>query len=231
MSRLPRVGILGGTFDPIHVGHLAAGLAARAALGLDAVVLVPAHDPAHRTAQPRASAAHRFAMAALAIDGVAGLTVSDMELAAEGPSFTATTMRRLHDRGLEPAALFFIAGSDAFAEIASWHDYPAVLDYCHFAVISRPGCPLSALGVSLPDLASRMRTTGTRGAAPGDPPDAPVLSVFLVESATPDVSSTQIRDRLRSGLPISGLVPPAVERHIRRHGLYGGSGEAPAATR
>jgi nicotinate-nucleotide adenylyltransferase len=231
MSRPPRVGILGGTFDPIHVGHLAAGLAARAALDLDSVILVPAHDPAHRAAQPRASGAHRFAMAALAIDGVAGLVLSDMELAAAGPSFTATTMRRLHSKGFEPAALFFITGSDAFAEIASWCDYPAILDSCHFVVISRPGWALSALGDRLPDLAPRMRTTGAGRAASGDSVDGALLSIFLVESATPDVSSTRIRDRVRNGLPISGLVPPSVERHIRRHGLYGSAGEGPAAAR
>jgi nicotinate-nucleotide adenylyltransferase len=231
MNRLPRVGILGGTFDPIHVGHLAAGLAARAALDLDSVVLVPAHDPPHRAAEPCASGAHRFAMAALAIDAVAGLVLSDMELAAGGPSFTATTMRRLHGRGFEPAALFFITGSDAFAEIASWRDYRAILDSCHFVVISRPGWPLSALGDRLPDLAPRMRTTGAGGAQAGDPVDASLLSIFLVDSPTPDVSSTGIRDRVRDGLPISGLVPPSVERYIQRHGLYGSVGDVPAATR
>ena len=231
MIRPPRVGILGGTFDPIHVGHLAAGLAARSALGLDWVVVVPAHDPPHRTVHPRASAAHRFAMAALAIDGVAGFALSDMELLADGPSFTASTLRRLHGRGLEPAALFFIIGSDAFAEIASWREYPAILDFCHFVVISRPGCALEALGARLPDLAPRMRTTGTQGSSAESPAAAAALSIFLVESPTPDVSSTRIRDRARLGLPIAGLVPPAVERHIRRHGLYGGRGESPAAAR
>ena len=222
MSRTRRVGVLGGTFDPIHVGHVTVGVAAREALGLDYVVVVPAHDPPHRPEQPRASAFHRFAMAALAVDSAPGLVLSDTELAADEPSFTATTMRRLHSQGFAPTELFFIAGTDALAEIASWRDYPALLEFCHFVAISRPAWPLAALRVRLPELASRMRTPDAPGPPGGERPAA--LSIFLVEHATPDVSSTEIRDRVRHGLSIAGLVPPAVGRHIERHGLYLGAG-------
>jgi len=224
MSRTRRVGVLGGTFDPIHVGHVTVGVAAREALGLDYVVVVPAHDPPHRPEQPRASAFHRFAMAALAIDSAPGLVLSDTELAADEPSFTATTMRRLHSQGFAPTELFFIAGTDALAEIASWRDYPALLEFCHFVAISRPAWPLAALRVRLPELASRMRTPDAPGSPGGERPAAPALSIFLVEHATPDISSTEIRDRVRHGLSIAGLVPPAVGRHIQRHGLYHGAG-------
>jgi nicotinate-nucleotide adenylyltransferase len=170
-------------------------------------------------------------MAALAIEDVAALVLSDTELVADGPSFTAMTMRWLHGQGLAPAELFFITGSDAFAEIASWHDYPAILDFCHFVAISRAGWPLAALRERLPDLAPRMRTLGVQGFAAVDPAAEPRLSIFLVEHPTPDVSSTGIRARVRDGLPLDGLVPGSVERHIRRHGLYGAPGETTSATR
>jgi len=224
MSRVRRLGILGGTFDPIHLGHLAAGAAARAALGLDEVRVVPAHDPPHRAAQPRASAFHRFAMAALAIAGERGCVLSDTEVTAEGPSFTATTLGRLRACGYTPVELFFIIGSDAFAEIATWHDYPAVLDLSHFIVISRPAYPLAALRSRVLDLAPRMHLIQAGGVVDAEVLAAPAVSVFLVEHATPDVSSSDIRDRVRDGRSIAGLVPPAVERYIDRHGLYRSAG-------
>lgn len=220
MSGARRTGILGGTFDPIHVGHLAAAAAAQAALGLDQVQIVPAHDPPHRVAQPSASGYHRFAMAALAIADHPGFVMSDIELADDAPSFTVTTLGRLRTLGYAAVELFFIIGSDAFAEIATWRDYPAVLDLCHFVVISRSTLALAALERLLPDLASRMRTAGV-----GDDRDrfqeAPASpSIFLVQQATPDVSSTEIRERAREGRPLARLVPAAVERYIARHGLY-----------
>jgi nicotinate-nucleotide adenylyltransferase len=231
MSPARRIGVLGGTFDPIHVGHVAVGEAAQSALGLDEVLVVPAHDPPHRAVEPRASAFHRFAMAALAIADAPGMVLSDIELLADEPSFTATTMRRLQHRGFAPVELFFITGSDAFAEIASWREYPALLDFCHFVAISRPAWPLSALRTRLPDLAPRMRLLDSARTAGAFALPAPDLSIFLVEHRTPDVSSTEIRDRVRDGRPIVGLVHPAVERHIRRHGLYRDAGPAPPVSR
>jgi len=224
MIRIRRIGILGGTFDPIHVGHLAAGAAARSALSLDEVRVIPAHDPPHRAAQPCASAYHRFAMAALAIADEPGMMLSDMELKADGPSFTATTLERLHACGYAPVELFFITGSDAFAEIATWRDYPAVLELSHFIVISRPTCPLAGLWSRLPDLAPRMHMIEAGGVAAPEALVEPAVSIFLVEHRTPEVSSTGIRDRVRDGRSIAGLVPPAVERYVERHGLYRSAG-------
>jgi len=224
MIRVRRVGILGGTFDPIHLGHLAAGAAGRAALGLDEVRVVPVHDPPHRAARPRASRFHRFAMAALAVAGEPGLVLSDMEVGADGPSFTATTLGRLHASGYAPGELFFITGSDAFAEIATWHEYPAILDLCHFIVISRPTCSLAVLRSNLQDLAPRMHLVRAGGVVDAEAVARPGVSIFLVEHGTPDVSSSEIRNRLRDGRSITGLVPPAVERYIDRHGLYRSAG-------
>jgi nicotinate-nucleotide adenylyltransferase len=165
-------------------------------------------------------------MVSLAVDRHPSLLASDVELLLPGPSFTAVTLRRLHERGFEAWQLFFIIGTDAFAEIAMWHDYPAVLDLAHFVVIARPGQSFSVLRDRLPGLAPRMAEVrgGTAVADAG-----PGCSIFLVNAATPDVSSTEIRARAARGDSIEGLVAPAVERHITRHGLYG-TGATPSGS-
>jgi nicotinate-nucleotide adenylyltransferase len=205
MSRTPlRLGILGGTFDPIHYGHLDAAAAARAALALDEILLVPSHDPPHRPARPHATAFHRFALAALAIDGLDGYRVSDMELRREGPSYTIATLRALHDAGWTPAQLFFILGTDAFAEIATWYQYPEVLDAANFVIVARPG--------AAPD-AALDRITGARARLG--------RTIFAVHASTRDVSSTAIRARLATRQSIDDLVPVSIARHILAHNLYG----------
>ena len=215
MSAPRRLGLLGGTFDPIHYGHLDAAEAARTALALDAVMLVPAHDPPHKPVDPRASAFHRFALVALAVDEYPGFRASDMELTQDGPSYTVNTLRALHGGGWQPTQIFFILGTDAFAEIATWHEYPAVLDAAQFAVIARPGTSLDTAAARAPELRPRLRR-------PGDGvPDPPSTAVFLVEARTRDVSSTTIRARLAARQPIADLVPAAVARHILAHQLYG----------
>jgi len=213
-ARARRIGILGGTLDPIHVGHVETALAARKALALDAIILMPARIPPHRQQGPSASMFHRFAMAALAVNDVDGMHVSDEELRAEGLSYTALTLERLGARGIDRSQIFFITGADAFAEIETWYRYPAVLDLAHFVVISRPGVTLETMTDRLPALRSRLRTTEPGGVIDGGP------GIFLVDAATPDVSSTDIRRRLRAGETISGLVPRPVETHILRHRLY-----------
>ena len=223
---LERTGLRGGTFDPVHEGHVAAAEAALNALGLDRVLLIPSHLPPHRPAQPRASAFHRFAMVSLAVGGHPRLAASDVELQLPGPSFSAVTLRRLLELGYQPWQLFFITGTDAFAEIASWRDYPAVLDLAHFVVISRPGQSFDVLHDRLRGLRARMQpVTAPIAAGAGDR----ALRVFLVDAVTPDVSSTAVRERTALGEPLAGLVAPEVERHIRRHRLYG-SGHAPTGS-
>jgi nicotinate-nucleotide adenylyltransferase len=215
-----RLGILGGTLDPIHTGHLEAAAAAQRVLGLTAVVVMPSRTPPHRPHGPAASSFHRFAMAALAVNGVDGLRVSDAELTAEGPSYTARTLERIAGQGVSASQIFFITGADAFAEIETWYRYPAVLALAHFVVVSRPGVPVVSLADRLPALRDRMRSTRT----PGDVPPEP--GILLVDAPTPAVSSTDIRRRVRAGRTIEGLVPAMVASHILRHGLYA---ENPAA--
>jgi nicotinate-nucleotide adenylyltransferase len=216
-----RLGVLGGTFDPIHQGHLDAATAAAEALRLSSVLLVPAGTPPHRADAPVASSWHRFAMAALAAAMRPELKVSDIELRRGGPSYTAGTLAALHREGWGPLQLFFITGADAFAEIASWHDYPTVLNGARFVVVTRPGVPAASLRQVLPDLAERMlEVRPGSGAAPAPARQPCLPAVFLVDAPTADVSSSDIRQRLASGRPIAGLVPPAVEAHILRHDLY-----------
>jgi len=219
MTAAARIGLLGGTLDPIHVGHIEVARAARRALGLDRVYVLPAHVPPHRTQQPLASGYHRFAMTALAIDGMEGFAASDVELRAPGPSYTADTLMRFRERSADVSTqIFFITGADAFAEIHTWYRYPEVLDLAHFAVVSRPNFPVERLRSVLPSLASRMVSASTNH----EPRTAnrDLARVFLIDAPTPDVSSTDIRTRLLAGKSIGGLVPEAVERHIRQHRLY-----------
>lgn len=208
-----RIGILGGTFDPIHCGHIDLGTAAQKALNLTSLVIIPANIPPHRR-RPIASGFHRFAMVALAIGGRSGWRASDLELSSDTPSYTATTLQRLREQGYAAPELFFVIGADAFAEIDSWKHYPEILEETHFAVVSRPGWAVADLRDRLPGLAERMFD-----AAPTNHPSRPA-SIFLIDAPTADVSSTGIRERRMASMSISGLVPAGVEQHIEQHGLY-----------
>ena len=206
-------GILGGTFDPIHNGHLGVAAAARAALGLPTVQLAPARVPPHRSG-PVVSIYHRFAMVALAAAADASLVACDLGLDSTEPSYTGTLLDHFARAGHPASQMVFIIGADAFADIATWRYYPAILDRCHFAVVSRPGLAVTALPARLPDLTPRFAPPGALDAAAGP------TRIFLIDAPTPDVSSTQIRAAARAGASLDGLVPAAVERYVRRHGLY-----------
>jgi nicotinate-nucleotide adenylyltransferase len=207
-----RVGILGGTFDPIHCGHLDAGAAAEAALGLTGLLVIPSHVPPHRP-PPVASSYHRFAMVSLAVAGRAGWQASDLELRDSARSFTFATLQKLHGQGFAPAELFFVIGADAFADIMNWVNYPAILDYAHFAVVTRPGHRIADALLQLPALAGRMVRPPVDSST-----GAPLI--ILLDAPTPDVSSTAIRERRARGESIAGLVPDSVRQHIEQHELY-----------
>jgi nicotinate-nucleotide adenylyltransferase len=207
-----RRAFLGGTFDPIHTGHLDVASAAQQALELDRIEFLPAGMPPHRRA-PVASAEHRMAMVELAVAGHAGWAMSNLDaLDASRPAYTSETLDRLAGGGLDTRVLFFVTGADAFREIATWKDYPGLLDRCHFVAVSRRGCAATTLPAVLPALKDRMLE------APCRIPSRP--SIFLVDAATAPVSSTDVRRRLAAGESIDGLVPADVARYIRSHGLY-----------
>jgi nicotinate-nucleotide adenylyltransferase len=222
MTADARVGLLGGTLDPIHLGHLETASAARRELNLELVYVLPSNVPPHRVQQPIASSHHRFAMTALAVNGVDGLRASDIELSTIGPSYTADTLSRFaRSTGFDASQIFFITGADAFAEIETWYRYPDVLDLANFVVVSRPGFRVEQLRDRLPALASRMLNLDPQQReSPSRQQETSRQSIFLVNATTPDVSSSDIRQRLLTGRSIAGLVPPLVERHIVQHQLY-----------
>jgi nicotinate-nucleotide adenylyltransferase len=206
-----RLGILGGTFDPIHYGHVDLGIAAEGALRLTDLLVMPADIPPHR-AQPMESSYHRFAMVAMTVAERPGWRASDFELGGQSPSYTSKTLQWYRAQGFARSELFFILGADAFAEVEAWKDYPQILEYAYFAVVSRPGQAANDLPGRLPALASRMQRSST---------DLdPRASIILIDAPTRDVSSTAIRSLRAEGRSIAGLVPPAVHQHIEQHGLY-----------
>lgn len=221
MTSGTRIGILGGTFDPVHFGHIDTALAAQRALDLDRVLVMPTGTPPHRQQRPTASRFHRFAMAALAANGVDRLQVSDLEIGQTEPTYTFDTLAHFDGGGTRASQIFFITGADAFAEIETWSRYPEVLDMANFVVISRPGHPASALPARLPALAARMTTDRRMDSARDS------TTIFLVDTETADVSSTDIRRRIDAGESIAGLVPAAVATYIEQHGLYARAGAEP----
>jgi nicotinate-nucleotide adenylyltransferase len=209
------IGLLGGTFDPVHAGHLDVARAARRLLNLDKVLLIPSRTPPHRQA-PQASGADRLAMVRAAIADEPGLEASTIELDAVGPSYTSATLDRFEATGVDTLTLCFITGADAFEDIPTWNQYPELLGRCHFAAVSRPGLPAERLRTQLPRLASRMisvdenqtYTTPSRA------------SIFLIDAPTSPVSSTDVRARIARGASVKGFVPDAVAAYIDAHRLY-----------
>lgn len=217
-----RVGVLGGTFDPIHVGHLDGARAAQSQLHLDRVRFIPSAQPPHRPDTPRASGYHRLQMAKLATATTPGWEVSDLELQRSGPSYTFDTLVSLHREGLDPSQVFFIIGTDAFAEITTWYRYPEVLDAAHFAVVARPGTTLETVRARLPNIAPRM-------IEPEDLVAGPPTRVVFIQADTRNVSATDIRQRAMRGESIRDLVPAAVAAYIEQNLLYRTAPHAPHA--
>jgi nicotinate-nucleotide adenylyltransferase len=217
------VGLLGGTFDPVHLGHLRAALEVRAACGLDEVRLVPAGAPPHRAA-PVAPAALRLRMLRAAVAGVPGLAVDDREVRRAGPSYTVDTLESL--RGDEPGRpLCLVLGADAFLGLATWRRWRDLLGLAHVVVIDRPGWELAARGELAGELAGR-RVDGP--AALRDPAGGAIL----VQSITPlAISSTAIRELVAGGGDPRFLVPEAVRELIEASGCYGNRDGATAGSR
>jgi nicotinate-nucleotide adenylyltransferase len=209
------IGLLGGTFDPVHAGHLDVARAALRALHLEKVLLIPSRTPPHRRT-PHAKGSDRLAMVRAAIAGEPRLEASTIELDAAGPSYTSSTLDRFAASGIDTRTLCFIAGADAFAEIPTWHQYPELIERCHFAAVTRPGLPVEQLRTTLPRLASRMISVRENEAYT----TLPHASIFLIDAPTAPVSSTDVRARIARGESVKGLVPDAVAAYIDAHRLY-----------
>ena len=215
-----RIGLFGGTFDPIHMGHVRAAEEVRSVFRLDRVLFIPSHLPPHKHGGTGASPADRLRMVELACEGQPGFIASPIEIEAGGKSFSYLTLAAIRERH-PGAAAFFILGVDAFLEIGTWREHERVLGECRFIVTARPGFDLdSALDVLGGRLRADMCRVEAGGPAPG--PRLDRCRVFLLPITALDVSSTDIRDRVRKGRSLAGLVPPAVEAYIKENQLYAG---------
>lgn len=210
------VALFGGTFDPIHAGHIAVAQAAQRRFHLDAICFIPSARPPHKT-KGLAAFAHRFAMVALACSDHAGFLPSLAEALPEDGGhvfYSIDTVRKFH-REHPDNRLFFILGADSFLEIPTWRSYEALLDSCDFIIASRPGFRLDALRLVIPP--------EKLGRTPSRDPHTIVLrksSVYLLPTVASHVSSTEIRHRRERGQSIRGLVPPRVEEYILNQALY-----------
>jgi nicotinate-nucleotide adenylyltransferase len=215
--------LFGGTFDPVHRGHLAAACAARDRFGIEAVHFVVAGRPPHKTRAPLSPYPHRCAMAALACAGQPRLSLS---LAEAGPDFSGRTtsysvdlVRGYRKRLPRSAHLYFLIGADAFLDIRKWREPEALLDSCDFIVVSRPGFPVATLRAAVPAGMLASGDKARRSAAAGEL-RLRRSTVYLISSVHVDVSSTGIRSRVARGLSIRSLVPAAVEEYICKQALY-----------
>ena len=207
-----RVGLLGGTFDPIHVGHLALARAAIVALRLDRVVLLPTGQPWQKPGLTTAGA-DRLEMARRAIAGDARLSVDDLELRRPGRTYTIDTLAQLRAaHGAQPL-LAWVMGSDQLRNLPSWRRWRELFDHAHLAVTQRERVPLSGL----PDEVEAL--VAERGA--DALPDAPAGSIVFFRMPPVPVSATAIRAQLASKQRPDGLVPPSVLDYIDQHHLYG----------
>ena len=197
-----RVGIFGGTFDPIHLGHLAVARSIQSSLGLDNVVFVPAGQPWLKADTPVSRVEDRVQMLRLALARRRALELSTIEADRPGPSYTVDTMETLQRQLGSDADFFFLLGSDALMDIAKWKEPQRLIQLCQLVAFARPGFGLptmEALEVAVPGISMR---------------------VVFAEVPQVNIRATDIRRRIAEGRCIQRLVPRAVERYILEHGLY-----------
>jgi nicotinate-nucleotide adenylyltransferase len=192
VTRTPRIGVMGGTFDPIHHGHLVAASEVAQSFDLDEVVFVPTGQPWQK--HDVSPSEHRYLMTVIATASNPRFTVSRVDIDRAGPTYTIDTLRELKKQ--RPTAdLFFITGADALAQILSWRDHDELWDLAHFVAVSRPGHVLSTAGLPTDDVSQL---------------EIPALAI----------SSTDCRDRVEHGNPVWYLVPDGVVQYIAKHHLY-----------
>ena len=197
-----KLGVLGGTFDPPHVGHLRLAEVAIERLGLDKLLFVPAGDPWRKAGQPLTPAEHRLEMTVLAVDSLPRMDVSTLELDRPGPSYTVDTLAELLARYGADTELYFVLGQDALLDMPNWKEPHRII-------------ALAWLAVALRSPGRDLELTDLEKAIPGISRRLIVLPMSFV-----DVSATAVREWARKGVSLDGLVPPAVEAYIKEHALY-----------
>lgn len=196
-SPRPRIGVMGGTFDPIHNGHLVAASEVAAAFDLDEVIFVPTGQPWHKKVV--SSSEHRYLMTVIATAANPRFTVSRVDIDRPGTTYTIDTLREI--AAIRPGAeLFFISGADAIAQILAWKQVDEIWSLAHFVAVTRPGHSLEL-------------------------PDVPAGTISMLEVPALAISSTDVRVRAEAGKPIWYLVPDGVVQYIAKHNLYRGKGD------
>jgi len=194
---------MGGTFDPIHYGHLAAAEAARIEFGLCKVIFMPVGNPPHKQSQAISDAEHRYRMTALATSSNSGFEVSRLEVDKAGITYTFDTMKELRNIYGEAPAIYFITGADAVLELLTWYKLGELLTLCKFIAVTRPGFDICKLEQKIAEITSKYDG-----------------EIICLEVPLLEISSTDIRERIRSGKPVKYLLPEEVEAYIHKNGLY-----------
>ncbi len=217
-----RLGLFGGTFNPIHEGHLAVARRAREALGLDQILFIPSGDPPHKTDRSLAPAADRCEMVRLAIASDPRCALSDIEIRRPGKSYTIDTIRQLRRDHGAGTQFYFLIGLDAFLDLPTWREPEALLHLCSFVVLSRPGTSFRALASVplLPTIPAQALADLDAGRLAVY--ETPIGAQRLICLPVPpsDVSASEIRTCFQEGRSTANLLPPLVESYILKHHLY-----------
>lgn len=217
-----RLGLLGGTFNPIHNGHLAIARQTRDALTLDRILFIPTNDPPHKPHQNLAPAKDRYEMVRLAIGSDHALAISDVELRRSGKSYSIDTVRLLQQEYGRQTQLYFLIGLDAFLDFPTWREPDTLLTLCSFIVISRPGLSFQAVSTLplLPPLSQQALVDLDRGRSSRLDVPMGAQSLTCLRLPPSDVSASAIRSKIKQGLPTANLLPPVVESYILQHHIY-----------
>lgn len=217
-----RIGLLGGTFNPIHNAHLAIAREARKTLGLDRVVMIPSGDPPHKPPQGVASAKDRYEMVRLALGSDPAFAISDVEVRRPGKSYSIDTVRLLQQEFGNETRLYFLIGLDAFLEFPTWREPVTLLRLCSFVILSRPGLSFLALSTLpvIPRLPQESLIDLDKGRRTRLDVETGLQSLICLRVSPSSVSASDIRARLARGASTADLLPPAVESYILQHHIY-----------
>ncbi|MDD3706370.1 MAG: nicotinate-nucleotide adenylyltransferase [Clostridiaceae bacterium] len=198
-----KIGIMGGTFDPIHYGHLFAAEAARVEFGLSKVIFIPVGSPPHKQSQRISHPEHRYRATALAVSSNPNFEVSRLEVDKSGITYTFDTMKKLRSIYGKDADIYFITGADAVLELLTWYKFKDLFTLCRFITVTRPGYNYMELEQKIEEISSNYGG-----------------EILCLEVPLLDISSTDIRERIRSGKAVKYLLPEEVEAYIFKNGLY-----------
>jgi nicotinate-nucleotide adenylyltransferase len=217
-----RLGLFGGTFNPIHNGHLAIARQTREALGLDQILFIPTSDPPHKTHDSLAPAKDRYEMVRLAIASNPLFSISDVEFRRAGKSYSIDTIRVVQQEQGADTTLFFLIGLDAFLDFPSWREPEILLSLCSFVVISRPGLSFQSLATMalLPPLPIESLADLDAGRRSIWEVEIGMQRLICLRLPPSEVSASDIRRRIGKKMPVANLLPPLVESYILHHHLY-----------